>query len=393
MAISQRSGWLAVAGVFVCVGMVLAGSSDPPSDISEVRLSQPFINPTLGQSVTIAFEIANAGSLDARILDRDGFVVRTLATAQPHDRGPVSLDWNGRDDAGGVVADEAYALKLDLHTDRGTNSYFPANEVLRQVDAKTTSYNPQTGTLAYRLASPARVHLQVGSSRLDPKTKDWVGPCLKTVVNRSPRTAGSVIEYWDGYDESGLIYVPDLPNFAVSLVATELPRNAIITTGNNKVSFLEQVEQRQRRSLLTARPASFERHTGLNAFEDVSPGLKIRPSPARWLAEKRTWFVAESRLDLEVSLIGPSATVFQGEPGVLMVFLDDAPISKVPVRPAPLTLSVKLPKMSGPSHRLTVNWVTNNGPVAANSILISAERAPKQGPPDAAPSVQRGGQP
>ncbi len=360
--------------------------------ISAVSLSRPFINPSLNQSVTISFEVDRAGALDVRILDRDGFVVRTLVLAQPRAKGRVALDWDGRDDSGNVVADDAYSLKIDLRGDGRTSSYFPAGAALGQTQSQTTFYDRQQGTFGYRLAAPSRIHLQAGSARVDPKTKEHVGPCLKTIVNREPRTAGSVVEYWDGYDESGTIYIPDLPDFAVSLVATALPDNAIITVGNRSVSFLEQASRRSGQSLLTARAASHRRHEGLSSFEDVAPRLTLRPAPATWLADQRLWSVARPNLELSVSLEGPSARVFEREPGSVVVFLDDDPIRTVEARPAPLTLSVQIPEMTARPHRLTVNWISDGGPVAANSVLISRGTAGR-GTGHGAIATQPGGRP
>ncbi len=47
-----------------------------------------------------------------RVLDARGAVVRTLLSTDPG-RGPRSLDWDGRDDAGRDAASGSYRVRLD----------------------------------------------------------------------------------------------------------------------------------------------------------------------------------------------------------------------------------------------------------------------------------------
>src|SRR5512132_4418759 len=84
------------------------------SAISDVSVSRPFFNPSLGQKVGISFALAQPGNLTVQILDRDGYPVRKLVSGKAVEKGKQALDWDGRGDAGEVVSDEAYSLKIDL---------------------------------------------------------------------------------------------------------------------------------------------------------------------------------------------------------------------------------------------------------------------------------------
>ena len=77
--------------------------------------------------------------------------------------------------------------------------------------------------------------MQAGTVQTDSKRGKATGPVLKTIVNREPRPTGPVIETWLGLDESGSFYVPDLRGFSVSVAATSLPENALISVGNQKI--------------------------------------------------------------------------------------------------------------------------------------------------------------
>ena len=88
--------------------------------IKSVAVSKPFFNPTIGQSIRVDLEVSAPGSISILILDRDGYPVRRLVSAQPIQAGKVGYEWNGRDEAGAVVPDEAYSLKIDFSGEKGS---------------------------------------------------------------------------------------------------------------------------------------------------------------------------------------------------------------------------------------------------------------------------------
>jgi hypothetical protein len=222
-----------------------------PSAISDVSISRPFFNPTLGQKIGISFNLGAPGTLAVLILDRDGYPVRRLVSAKDVEKGKSSFDWDGRDDAGEVVPDEAYSLKIDLRSGEKVESYFPAKSPAKELGIKDAYYDRRGAVLAYNLPFAARVHLQAGTAAPpDPKTHEAGGPVLRTVVNREPRPAGSVIENWNGYDDGATIYVPDLPHFVIAIAITSLPENAILTSGKRSETFLARAASRKGQSLL-----------------------------------------------------------------------------------------------------------------------------------------------
>ncbi len=215
-----------------------------------VSLERPFFNPSVGQKESISIRLPEPGRITARVLDRDGFPValigRDQLVATPH----VSLTWDGRNQNGRVVPDEAYSLEIDFVGAHGRLTYFPAAGT--PVPARSIPvryFDPRTGVVAYTLPFPARVHMQAGSAVIG-KDRQPHGPVLKTIVNREPRVAGAVLDHWDGFDESGAIYVPDLPHFVMSIAASPLPEDSIITVGNRSVASLDYAAHRRGISLL-----------------------------------------------------------------------------------------------------------------------------------------------
>lgn len=92
-------------------------------------------SPILGTSVTkvfspvcdcdtdvavIGFRLRKRDRLDVEIVDGGGAVVRRLARDEAAPAGPVAFVWNGRDDAGAVVAEGAYRPRVRLARQRRT---------------------------------------------------------------------------------------------------------------------------------------------------------------------------------------------------------------------------------------------------------------------------------
>src|SRR5438128_1166427 len=127
----------ALASSVVCIGLVTvvtpAFASPAGRLIREVSVAPAYFSPSLGQRETIAFSLARRGRLSVLILDRDGYLVRTLVAGKSVESGKQTLSWDGRSDpiggkAGDLLPDEAYSLKIDLAAGSETETYAPASE-------------------------------------------------------------------------------------------------------------------------------------------------------------------------------------------------------------------------------------------------------------------------
>jgi hypothetical protein len=72
------------------------------------------------QRATLAFRLRTADRLDAAVVNGDADVVRTLVGGKEHKRGRVQFEWDGRDDAGRVVPDGRYRLRVRLAREHRT---------------------------------------------------------------------------------------------------------------------------------------------------------------------------------------------------------------------------------------------------------------------------------
>jgi hypothetical protein len=343
----------------------------PAGQIGSVSVSRGFFNPTLKESVVLSLAVRSAGTVRAAVLDRDGYVVRTLPAQTPAGPANLTFAWNGRDEEQRVVPDEAYSFKIDFDGPAGRDQYFPATAESSFSTIKADYFDRSTGALAYTLAAPSRVHIQAGSATVDARSGATHGPVLKTLVNRAPRSAGSIVEHWLGFDESGTISVPDLPNFVVSIAATALPENSVITVGNRAETFAAFRDRRNGPSLLIHAAGNHQHHRGLTSDQDVAPDLDITLSGTNWIPGEKTWKSRSAKvLAMKIALHGPNAVNFAMQPGKVMVFLDGATIAEFPTSAVPDAIKIPFSSSGGPDHIVAVNWVTDYGPVAVNSLRV-----------------------
>jgi hypothetical protein len=365
---------LSLLSLVLCV-IAVRGTAASKTGRLSAQPAKSFFNPSVGEALPITISVPTAGRLAVTIVDRDAFPIRHLP---PRDvkRGEVKMSWDGHADGGAIVPDEAYSMKVDLDVGGRTTTYFPA--AAQPADMLTIParwYDRRTGILSYELPKPCRVHVQAGSAVIDAKTKKADGPVLKTVANREPRTGGSVIEQWNGLDESGTIYVPDLPNFVMAIAATLLPENAIITVGNRKQTFAEYAARERRgESLVQRQGDGHVHHGGLTALEDIAPRLGIEAVGASWSAADKAWVTRGKKLSMKLTLSGPSSEAFVRQGGSVVLFVDGKRVATEQATAPPMTISLPLEPKAGSPLLVAVNWVTGNGPVAANAIRLVTEQ-------------------
>lgn len=361
-------GILATSAVVVCP----ASDAAKPSVIDDVRIAQPFFNPSLGEKETVSLRVARGGEMRVTILDRDRLSVRALPRRNVK-AGPVTVEWDGKDDAGELVPDEAYSLRIDLATSKGTSSYDPSKDFVPAIEKPTgLVFSPRLGVLNYRISKASRVNIQAGES-LSTEASSNDGIILKTVVDHAPRPAGAVVENWDGRDESGTISVPQVPRFVFSILASTLPEGSIIAIGNRRINFREYALRHRSPTSLGVRllkPGPVHR-VGLNALEDYSPHLNLvtNPSPG---PGSRGVVLARGPLRLRATFTD-DARHFLAQAAELSIYLDEKLLRKDSKPTAPVEITIGPEDLSPGEHRLAVNWCSELGPTAVASMKITVQ--------------------
>lgn len=157
---------------------------------------QTVFSPVCGcdrQTARIAFKLREADRLDVAIVD-GGEVVRTIERGRRFAKGPVVIEWDGRDDSGRVLPEGEYRPRIHVRGERQTIT-LPnpiridvTPPVLQDVTVRPRVISPDGDgrrdrvTVRYRLSEPGRAALFVDGKRrvltLFPRTEErivWSG--------------------------------------------------------------------------------------------------------------------------------------------------------------------------------------------------------------------------
>jgi len=157
---------------------------------------QPVFSPVCEcdrETARIAFKLRKASRLDVSIVD-GGEVVRTIVSGRRYPKGPVELEWDGRDDAGRVMPEGEYLPRVHVRSGRQTIT-LPSPiridvtpPVLQDVSVRPRVVSPDGDgrsdrvTVRYRLSEPGRGVLYVNGRR--------------RALTRFPRTEETIV--WNG---------------------------------------------------------------------------------------------------------------------------------------------------------------------------------------------------
>ena len=119
--------WPLLLAVALLVGAVAAFSYTEKLKLTRAPVGVPRFERWLApgcdcpqDTVSLSFLVRKPQRIDVDIVDREGDPVRTLATGVQRPVGRVEYEWDGRDDAGAVVADGPYRVRVRLSDDRRT---------------------------------------------------------------------------------------------------------------------------------------------------------------------------------------------------------------------------------------------------------------------------------
>jgi FlgD Ig-like domain len=194
--------------------------------VSLLRMSAGELASSGGGKVSYTVRTTQAGKLSVDVLTGDGDVVRRLVSTRTA-AGEHELSWDGRDEGGRPVPDEAYCVRAVLEAGGKRVVDDPCTRTGGEVITGLQPSVAATGDIAYTLDRPARVLIRVGVKN---------GAMLRSLSVWRPRPAGRNLHRWNGFDDSGLV---DLRTDRLALLVTafRLPEFTVITTGQDALEY------------------------------------------------------------------------------------------------------------------------------------------------------------
>lgn len=334
--------------------------------ITEVRVDQDTFDPSSGQIIDFGYSLAKADGVTVQVFDPDGGLIRTFVNDATQEAGPQTLRWDGRDDSGKVVPDEAYTLVIEtadgLVYDPTT---FSGSEVGDLTDVKFDS----SGTVSYKLPAPARVLIRLGVHN---------GPMYRTLVDWKPRPAGNVNEYWDGFDRDEIVKLQGHKDFSALVTYATLPEATIITYGNKDDTYREYKRGRGK-----DRPRKPERPLDPDAERRYRPDFLVPPAWARAprvdlifpdFPEPDTVPTVKGRVDVRIDVSDADKPRLMEDQFEVLLFVDSQFFAEAERGYLPLNWAWELQQFPPGEHILTVNISSFKGQVGVASRRILLEK-------------------
>ncbi len=339
------------------------GGKDP-AELVEIELSKGAFNPSAGEKLELRYRLSSSQEVTVRIYDPDLALVRTLVESAPREAGVQREAWNGCDDGGRIVPDEAYLFTVETGSGGVWDpTTFSGGEV---DDVTAARYDPESGTFVYKLPAPARVLVRLGIES---------GPMLKTLVDWKPRVAGTITEYWDGRDEDRVINLRDQPGYRALVTYVTLPAATVIAFGNQQEDYRDY--KLGRGAGLPIKPERPRR---------ADPEVRLRPRglvPPAWVRAPRVRmsFPESTSPDGEPPVLGDAATVridvdpadrdqLLAEQFEIIFFVDGVFFAEAERGYLPFNWRWELHQLTPGEHVLTVNVSSFKGQVGVASRKV-----------------------
>ena len=324
-----------------------------------------------GEEATCSFQLPEPATITATMEGPDGLPIATLANGQQRPAGTVSLTWNGRDDSGAPVPDEAYGVNIEFVWPDGstgrTAAWAQATDSRLPVSLNVTETEDSV-LLSFTLPEPARVRILAGIQN--------GGPLLRTILPGVPQAAGPHQLRWDGLDDTGHVQVNALPGWGATITATPLPAGVVIVQGNGG-DYLSYSKQ-QRGNAQAARTSQGTRHTvrgaGTPRFTVLGQPAGARTAqgatPVRQPLAGEAPVPASGIFDLTVLIDKTYQDIFDQTRFETVIFIDGKRFDEEENAFSPYTYRLDTRRLANGPHLVTINQVGLTGEIGSYSFTL-----------------------
>ncbi len=371
---------------FACILLFLASGTEVSAsenhlDITNVKLDRMILTP--GEQAGISFRLTRDARVTLLIYTPDYEVIRKLADDQPRPAGVNTLFWDGQDDAGQMVPNEAYIFSITATDgDRGEVVYNPTARSGGEITDVRIERTERTGggyRIHYVVPVPSRVNIRAGVRK---------GPMFRTILDWKPMPAGNYVQAWDGMDDTGRIRVMDQAGSHLYIQRFSLPENTIFVQGSSDdyLSYQENLQktvssadkgvvsfQKVRRSALSRMDRGISSAYFVPRSRNVSPAFAVYLSETgEELAQEGITAVSGS-MALVIRIASESLRNFNESRYEIVVFADNKRFDEEENAHSPYTYHLDTRKLSNGEHLITINQASLTGQVGAYSFRINVD--------------------
>lgn len=230
---AQLSCWLLLTMIAT---PALGAAADGAARVKLLARDNIAFAPASGQELEIAFELAAPGEVTIDIYSPDRDLIRSLRGKGQLAVGRHAFKWDGRDDRGQLVPDEAYHPVLSYRGGPGERvtldpRVHTGGVVLERLQTDLAA----DGGISYFVPEPARVLVRVGIKG---------GAMMRALETWSAKAPGRARLKWDGYDASHAVQLLGKPRLTALVTAFSLPEHTILSQGNGALDYFRYREAR-----------------------------------------------------------------------------------------------------------------------------------------------------
>lgn len=132
--------------------------------ISQISVSKSSFNPSQKEEVGLSLHLSEKAKVDVHVYDADWGLVKVLAKAEEFAGGAQTFIWDGKDDQGAVVPDEAYFFTIAATDAQGNQDVYDPVAFSGGVthDIVDADINEESQTINYQMPEIGRVMIRVG---------------------------------------------------------------------------------------------------------------------------------------------------------------------------------------------------------------------------------------
>jgi len=322
--------------------------------------------PARGQIFIISYDLKEDANVTWKIYTPDNNLIRTLKVMD-QTKGRHTLKWDGKDENGTVVPDEAYSIVLQAQNSRHKSILDfrqTGGVVLKNLQTKVDKH----GNISYRLSSPARVLVRAGIEN---------GPMLRVISNWVPKNRGKIRQRWDMRDADDLVDISALP-FGITVSAFTLPDNAIIATNNKKIDYYTYFKQnnlscgkilkKEQKLIKNGKPIS--KHSYMCRIQDRDPRLYLELENRVKNDQNISVLSNDEKVLVKVSMHPEDEAIMEQSKYEVSFFMDFEFTSEEELGYMPIKWNFIPNGFKKGIHILTVNISSFNGQVGLKSYKL-----------------------
>ncbi len=341
-------------------------------EITSVNTTKESFSPVRNQVVNINYELDTNADISLNVYDPEYYLVRTLVKESKRNRGKHQETWDGLDDRGQAVPDEAYFFTIEAEDKKGNIAIYDPTTFSGgdEFDITSAKIEPRANTIIYKLQNPSRILIRIGISG---------GPLLNNLVNWRPRISGEITEYWNGKDEDNLFDLFKDPNCKTVITGFKLCENSIITIGNSNYDFYNYLEDNGNRSKKVSRPAKIRKDVNISR-NYLRPRILDKPIDTKITFPELEDYTADvivlntDKLLVRIDMEEKDKVVFQEQPFEISFFLDGKYYAEEEMGYVPYNWIWNLKETETGEHLLSVNVSSFKDQIGVKSYKVKILR-------------------